>query len=268
MELSFSKYHGTGNDFILIDDREGKASLSSTTIASLCHRQYGIGADGVILLTSSEKGDFGMRIFNRDGSEAEMCGNGLRCLIQFLIDLGEKGENFQIETMKKIYPCTAQEGKVFVSMGVPKILEEKESHFLLEVGVPHFVTFVDELSLFDKEAKKHFSSLGVNINYAKIDPCGAICMRTFERGVEEETFSCGSGATAVCMAAWKRFGLAGPVDVHFHSGQQLQFRLIRKDGVLQDLIMSGDVTHVFNGAITANKGCMSDSQTLPTSAHC
>ncbi|WP_194847891.1 diaminopimelate epimerase [Candidatus Neptunochlamydia vexilliferae] len=264
MELSFSKYHGTGNDFILIDDREGNLSLSSDIITSLCHRQYGIGADGIILLTPSEEGDFGMQIFNRDGSEAEMCGNGLRCLVQFLRDLGEGGDSFQIETMKKIYPCMIEKGKIFVSMGIPKIVEEKESHFLLEVGVPHFVTFVDDLASFEKGAKKHFSSLGVNINYAKFDPCGVIYMRTFERGVEEETFSCGSGATAVCMAAWKRFGLAGPVDIHFHSGQQLQFKLITKDGVLQDLIMSGGVTHVFNGTMV----CVSDGQPFQTPAQC
>jgi diaminopimelate epimerase len=248
-ELIFSKYEGTGNDFILIDDRQQVFPINPQKISKLCHRQYGIGTDGLILLRPSSKGDFAMRIFNKDGSEAEMCGNGLRCLLQFLIDLGENKGKFTIETAKKIYPCEIKNEGIFVDMGTPTILEEKGSEILLDVGVPHLVTFVEDLSQFDLEARKRFSVIRVNVNYARIDPFNTIHMRTFERGVEEETFSCGSGATAVCMAAWKQFGIAGPVKVIFGSGEQLQFKILTENQNLKSIIMSGDVRHVFDGKV-------------------
>lgn len=247
--FSFSKYHGTGNDFILIDDRDKTFPIRSIEISKLCHRQYGIGGDGIIFLQSSREGDFSMRIFNRDGSEAEMCGNGLRCLIQFLIDLGERKTEFIIETKNANYRCIYKEGIISIDMGVPKIIEEFSSGLLIEVGVPHLVVFVEDLSHFDKEAKDHFDSLGVNINYAKIDPFGTIHMRTFERGVEEETFSCGTGASAVCMAAWSRWGIEGPVQVVFASGEHLQFKLFTEDRILKNIEMSGSAHHVFSGKI-------------------
>lgn len=248
-EHVFSKYEGTGNDFILIDDRNKSFPIHPKKISGLCHRQYGIGTDGLILLQPSTEGDFSMRIFNQDGSEAEMCGNGLRCLIQFLIDLGEKKRKFFVETEKKIYSCEIKNGSIYVDMGVPSIIEEKGSEILLEVGVPHFVTFVEELSRFDMEAKKRFSIIGVNINYARIKPLNTIHMRTFERGVEDETFSCGSGATAVCMAAWKQFGMTGPVKVVFGSGEELHFEVLTENQKLKGIMMTGNVRHVFDGRV-------------------
>lgn len=248
-ELIFSKYEGTGNDFILIDDRARVFPIHPETISKLCHRHYGIGTDGLILLQPSIKGDFSMRIFNQDGSEAEMCGNGLRCLVQFLVDLGEKKRKFSIETQKKIYSCEIKNGSIYVDMGVPKILEETGSEMFLEVGVPHLVIFVDELSRFDREAKKRFSIIGVNINYAKIEPFRTIHMRTFERGVEGETFSCGSGATAVCMAAWKQFGIVGSIKVVFGSGEELQFEILTENQKLKGITMTGNVRHVFDGKV-------------------
>ena len=248
-ELIFSKYEGTGNDFILIDDRDRDFPIDSQKISKLCHRQYGIGTDGLILLQPSVEGDSSMRIFNQDGSEAEMCGNGLRCLVQFLIDLGAEKRKFSIETQKKIYSCEIKNGSIYVDMGVPKILEKKGSEMLLEVGVPHFVTFVDELSRFDREAKERFSIIGVNINYARIEPFNTIYMRTFERGVEDETFSCGSGATAVCTAAWKQFGITGSVKVIFGSGEKLQFEVLTENQKLKGISMTGSVRHVFDGKV-------------------
>ncbi|MCP5506453.1 MAG: diaminopimelate epimerase [Chlamydiales bacterium] len=248
-EFTFSKYHGTGNDFILIDDREEVFPVCPEIITQLCHPKYGIGTDGLILLRSSDEGDFRMRIFNKDGSEAEMCGNGLRCLIQFIRDLGVDQESFKIETMKKIYPCSIKNGQVFVEMGIPKILEKMGSDILLEVGVPHFVTFAEDLAEFDEEAPKKFSDLGVNINYAKLEPFRVIRMRTFERGVEEETYSCGSGATATAFAAWMKFGLSGPVTIVFGSGEELQFEIALENQDLIGITMSGDVAYVFEGKV-------------------
>jgi diaminopimelate epimerase len=249
MVFSFSKYHGTGNDFILIDNREMGISIDPKVVSRICHRQYGVGGDGLIFLRSSMQGDYAMQIFNADGSEAEMCGNGLRCLVQFIQDLGDKKAKFQIETMKKIYSCKVNQGKISVQMGVPKIIEEMGSEYLLEVGVPHLVVFTDDLSRFDQEARDRFSDLGVNINYAMLDPLNTLRMRTFERGVEEETFSCGSGATAVCMAAWHRFGVSGSIDVIFDRGEKLQFEILTENEKLIEVTMSGDVCHVYNGVV-------------------
>ncbi|WP_316358890.1 diaminopimelate epimerase [Candidatus Neptunichlamydia sp. REUL1] len=249
MTFSFSKYHGTGNDFILIDNREMGISVGPGMVAKICHRQYGIGGDGVIFLRPSNQGDYAMQIFNADGSEAEMCGNGLRCLVQFIQDLGDKKAKFQIETMKKVYTCKVSQGEISVQMGVPKIVEEKDSEYLLEVGVPHLVVFTDNLARFDLEARDRFSDLGVNINYAMLDPLNTLHVRTFERGVEEETFSCGSGATAVCMAAWHRFGISGSIEVIFGSTEKLQFEMLTENKKLVEINMSGDVCHVYNGMI-------------------
>ena len=249
MTLSFSKYHGTGNDFILIDGREGEVSVDPNMVTRICHRRYGIGGDGVIFLRPSTLGDYAMEIFNADGSQAEMCGNGLRCLVQFIQDLGEKKGELLIETMKKTYPCKVDQGEVTVRMGIPKILEERDREYLLEVGVPHLVVFTDDLRAFDREAKERFFDLGVNINYAMVDARQRLFMRTFERGVEEETFSCGSGATAVCMAAWHRFGISGSVEVIFDSEEKLQFEILTENKKLVDIAMSGAVCRVYSGMV-------------------
>lgn len=248
-DFKFSKYQGTGNDFILIDDRDKVFPICSEKIKKLCHPKYGIGTDGLILLRPSKEGDYMMRIFNKDGSEAEMCGNGLRCLVQFIRDLGVDYESFQIETMKKIYSCKIKNGRIYVEMGVPDIIEKRGSDFFLEVGVPHFVTFVDDLKQFDLEATKKFSNLGVNINYAKLEPFRVIRMRTFERGVEEETYSCGSGATATAMAAWMKFGLSGLITIIFGSGEELQVEIALENENLKGITMSGNVSQVFEGKV-------------------
>ncbi len=249
MTLSFSKYHGTGNDFILIDNREMRIVIDPNMVSNICHRQYGIGGDGVIFLRPSKRGDYAMQIFNADGSEAEMCGNGLRCLIQFIQDLGDKKTKFQIETMKKVYSCRINQGKISVQMGVPKSIEEKGSGYLLEVGVPHFVVFTSDFSRFDLEARDYFSDLGININYAMLDPFNTLHVRTFERGIEGETFSCGTGATAVCMAAWHCFGISGPIEVVFGSTEKLQFEILTKNEKITEITMSGEVCHVYSGVV-------------------
>ncbi|NGX50594.1 MAG: Diaminopimelate epimerase [Chlamydiae bacterium] len=249
MQLSFSKYEGTGNDFILIDDRERIFPLSSADIPKLCHRQYGIGADGLILLQPSEKADYSMRIFNSNGREAEMCGNGLRCLVDFLRSLRAIEESVMIEIEERSYPCIWRPEGVRVEMGLPEILATEKDSTLIKVGVPHLVLFVDDLRRFDEEAEERFSLTGVNINYAKVNPHGQISMRTFERGVEAETLSCGSGATAVCYAAAMQFGLSGPIEVEFHSGEKLQFDLLMRDEILREVFMTGKVRQVFDGKV-------------------
>jgi len=245
----FSKYEGTGNDFILIDNRKGEFPLQSVDIVKLCHRRRGIGADGLILLQSSKKADFSMRIFNADHTEAEMCGNGLRCLVDFLYREGSIEKCVNIETLKMNYSCRWSAHGIGVDMSLPKTERIEEKGVVINAGVDHFVLFVEDLRRFDKEAKSHFSRLKININYAIFNGDCTIVMRTFERGVEQETLSCGTGATAVCYAAYKEFGCTGEVEVVFYSGERLTFTLVEKNKMLTRIYMMGAVHHVFNGEV-------------------
>ena len=249
MFLKFSKYVGTGNDFIVVNCFDEALKLNLTEVPKLCHRQYGIGADGLILAHSSNIADAYMRIINNNGKEAEMCGNGLRCFVDFLYRSRKIGTQSYIETQSKTYKCVWKKHGVTIEMGLPKIEKEESNEFLINVGVPHLVVFVKSLDQFDEEAKKRFSLLGININYAKLSDDRTINMRTFERGVEAETLSCGTGATAACVAAAKYFKLSGDVEAEFQSGEKLQFNLITRNKKLQELHMTGQVTHVFDGTI-------------------
>jgi len=257
--FSFSKYHGTGNDFILIDNREETFPLHENHLKNQCHRQYGIGADGIVLLQNSKKADFKMRYFNADGKEAAMCGNGLRCFIHFLQKLGNKSKKFLIETQNTIYPCTIDKRLVTISMGQPKWIE-KEGHLSLEkekidysyldTGVPHLVIFVKDLLspsfLHTAQLLRHhqrFSPEGVNVNFAKIENQSLIGLRTYERGVEGETRSCGTGALAAAIVGKEKFKMETSMEVKFLSQEKLKFDLI--DGIY----MSGLVTHVFDGTL-------------------
>ncbi|MBY0529943.1 MAG: diaminopimelate epimerase [Rhabdochlamydiaceae bacterium] len=212
--ISFAKYHGLGNDFILIDDREEVVPLDQPGwICRLCDRRLGIGADGVILLQLSELARFRMRIFNADGSEPAMCGNGIRCLVHFIRQLGIPDESLAIETASGVLSCRWENGKIAVRLGVPQILHRDLSlevegwHLtvhLVDTGVPHCILFVPDVSLAPMEmlapvlrSHPRFGPHGANVNFASLEPCGSIALRTFERGVEGETLACGTGAAAV-----------------------------------------------------------------------
>ena len=263
--ISFSKYQGAGNDFILVDDRDKTFALCPQHICRLCHRQYGIGGDGFILLQPSKAADYKMRIFNADGEETEMCGNGLRCLVSFLRDLGIDQSAYQIEIAGKSYFCRFKGDSVVISMGAYQIIQEKGeieiqnekfSFTWVNTGVPHLVCFVESLEIphFLKKARAlrshpYFSPSGVNVNFAKMDSYNTLRVRTYERGVERETLSCGTGATAVCVAAWKAYGIRERVQVIFSSQERLEFDLLVRNEILEEMNMSGPVTHVFTGKV-------------------
>ncbi|MDD1748582.1 MAG: diaminopimelate epimerase [Methanothrix sp.] len=232
--LTFTKLHGNGNDFILVDEmgREQVAEAEKRRFAiACCHRHYGIGADGVLFLASSPRADLGMRLIQPDGSEAEMCGNGIRCLAKYAWDTGYVGEFFEVETLAGIIPVQVRERDssfwAKVDMGVPKferssipacgtgelLREDIESLRVSAVntGVPHAVVFVDDLDFDILERApsiRHHSIFpeGANVNFVKSGQPFEI--RTFERGVEGETLSCGTGSVAAASVA-RRLGLAG-----------------------------------------------------------
>lgn len=265
--IPFSKYTGCGNDFIIIDDRQSIYPKDRQDLVErLCDRQYGVGADGVILLGNSSSADYLMRIFNPDGSEAEMCGNGMRCLGKFIRDMGIPDTAFNIEVMGKVYPLTLHDdGSVSVVMPPPEdVLWDIEllidgNRFRLDTlntGVPHALLEVSELMAFDLESlgpkvryHSFFEPQGTNFNLYQISSRSPslIRMRTYERGVERETKACGTGATACALTAWKKENLTNPIHVSFASGEFLEFNIAGIGGKVDHILMKGPAEFVFRG---------------------
>lgn len=263
MEIPFSKYTGCGNDFILIDNRSGFFPPGRSAVTKLCNRQHGVGADGVVLLEESGKADIKMRIFNADGSEAEMCGNGVRCLIGFAHVLGIKKDRYIVETMESILQaCFSEWNEVCVEMGSPKAVKWSlpiSSNLynglgdFLNTGVPHLVLFLSCINNIDlyqlgKELRHHhlFAPHGTNVNIATITN-SVVHIRTYERGVENETLACGTGATACGLAAARTHRLKPPVHVKTKSGEILKIGFTKVDNEIEDVTLTGTFTHVFNG---------------------
>jgi len=264
MLVPFSKYSGCGNDFILIDNRLNilEKQLTIPLIARLCHRHQGIGADGLILLENSLKANFGMRIFNADGGQAEMCGNGARCLARFINDLQLANQRFSIQAMHQYLEVGIRGTQVSINMPPPTLINDAidlkldkntlRIHFL-DTGVPHVVHFVehlenDELMLMAPNIRFHkaFQPAGTNVNFAKLMPDGSISVRTYERGVEAETQACGTGAVAVAVTAAKIYDLPSPVTICTRSQELLQ---ISFESEFKNLVMSGPAVKIYQGQI-------------------
>ncbi len=227
--LSFSKYHSSGNDLILVEDvgRQFPAHEISF-IQQLCHRKFGIGADGLVLLQRAEP-DFAMRFFNPDGSEAAQCGNALLCLGHFIHALGHLSAHYNIQTKSGRRTVRAQGNQMVASLGVPRLLQwdlpvpleaQQLRCFVVDTGVPHAVVF-ENLSHFPLFSKKIRENLGTNVNFAQVVQEKVVQMRTFERGVEGETDACGTGAAAVAFVVAKQRGWQGKFEMVFASGQVL-----------------------------------------------
>lgn len=248
----FVKYQETGNDFILIDDRA--FFFDTSLVRPLCHRQFGVGADGVVLLQPDSTADFRMRIFNSDGSEAAMCGNGLCCLMQFIVDLGLPKQLTRIATANRIVEVEPCGEKISIQMDpashVKQLYIEGREVYFLDTGVPHAVVFVPDVKRVDlmnegNSLRHHcaFQPNGANVNFASLQNDGSICVRTFERGVERETLSCGTGAVAVGIVAAQKYRLPNPMQMCF-SGGCLDIHVNH-----QGVKMVGHVSKVFEGSI-------------------
>lgn len=263
MEISFSKYTGCGNDFILIDNRASNYTLDSHAIANLCDRNYGIGGDGIIFLEDTDQADFRMRIYNANGSEAEMCGNGLRCLGRFLIDLGYPEQAYSIKTMERILQLDFCNEKVIAYMGDLSEAPQKLSVAIegdpidclfLNTGVPHSVTFctaLDTIAVSSIGRKirhhPHFMPKGTNVNFAERLSDHQIKIRTFERGVEAETWACGTGATASAIAMCLKWNLAPPIEVYFSKGDHVIVNFIKDREAFSQITQTGPALKLFRG---------------------
>lgn len=264
--MQFSKYEGCGNDFLIFDNRKNSSPVDRDQIKHLCNRKMGIGADGVILLGNSSRADFRMRIFNADGSEAEMCGNGIRCLFKFIQELGYSGESYLIETMEKDLRVSTQDGEVRVEMADPydirwnQHLSVGNKSYLvhsMNTGVPHAVIFSDSLQELDVSQLappiRHHASFqpkGTNVNFASVQPNGIVKLRTFERGVEAETLACGTGATAAAIIAARLYGLEQPVKVETASGKILKVQFAENNQQIHHITLAGPANFIFRGEIT------------------
>lgn len=257
-KLSFVKYEGAGNDFVLIDDRAALFPIENQQlIRNMCHRQFGIGADGLILLQNDPAADFRMRIFNSDGSEAESCGNGLRCFMLFISDLGLSQKLTKISIDGRIVEGSFEKNKIHIAMKTPRDLklglqiEGRELHSV-DTGVPHAVQFVSKIDSINVEKEgaflRHhpfFQPRGTNVNFVERQSDGSIRVRTFERGVEGETLACGTGAAAVAVIASQVSQAKSPVRLIF-SGGEIEISFQKED--FSDLKMAGPARRVFSGA--------------------
>ena len=259
MQLAFYKYQGTGNDFILIDNQAGLFTYNKELVARLCDRNFGIGADGLILIENAEGFDFRMVYYNSDGSPATMCGNGGRCITAFANRLGVIDKNAVFISADGTHSAAiktveGQTAEVELTMKDVTFLQKNEHFVILNTGTPHYVSFVDDPDLINivAEGRKiryspEFAPVGINVNFAKLYG-NQIYVRTYEKGVEDETLSCGTGVTASAIAA-SEFTQGGNFIVTTLGGRlSVDFE---KDGnKYTNIRLSGPATFVYSGEIS------------------
>jgi diaminopimelate epimerase len=255
MLIPFSKYHGTGNDFIMIDNRNLKLELSQIQISQLCDRRFGIGADGLILLEMNER-TVRMVYFNSDGAPSSMCGNGGRCFVNFCQQLEVLTAEGEFLAVDGIHPFKMQDGLVSLKMGDVSGIEAIGDAVYLDTGSPHYVTMVEDVLEIDivNDARKirynnRFSAKGTNVNFVEMMD-GIAHIRTYERGVEDETLSCGTGATA-CAIAMHHFGLVSETDMPIKVlGGKLNVSFdANANGSYSNIWLTGPTARVFEGQI-------------------
>lgn len=267
MVLEFTKMTGAGNDFIVVDNRHGGVALTREQVARLCHRQFGIGADGLMLLVPCRSGraEWAWQFYNSDGSDAEMCGNGARCFARYILRVTAGGSRTTFETVAGVIAAEMAGSSVTVNLTSPHGLRLRErvltSQGELEVsslntGVPHAVVFVPDadramVTSLGAELRyhEHFKPRGTNVNFVQLAGAGGIRVRTYERGVEGETLACGTGVTASAIVAARLHGLTSPVRVRVQGGDELRVHFRETGDGATDVRLSGPATFVFEGRI-------------------
>jgi len=269
--LRFAKMNGAGNDFVVVDNRNGLLELSAQQVKLLCDRHRGVGADGVLLVEpASAEGDFRMRYYNSDGGEAEMCANGARCFARFASRASGGRNELRFETPAGMIRAELCDENVKLELSEPKdvvlnrTLEIEKRNLALHsinTGVPHVVAFVEDLEttpVRDWGAKiryhEAFQPKGTNANFVKELEPGRISVRTYERGVEDETLACGTGVAAGGLIYCALNGLESPVHVLVRGGDWLELGFRKTASGFKDVTLTGPADFVFEGTIDLESG--------------
>ena len=256
MFINFHKYQGTGNDFILIDNRqEVFPKDNEQLVALLCDRHMGIGADGLILLEHDEGTDFRMVYYNSDGKEGSMCGNGGRCIVAFAKKLGLIAEKTIFRAVDGIHEATLEGDWISLQMQDVNSIKEKPNYLFMDTGSPHHVQLVDELNNFEVKHEGRrlryglYGESGSNINFVSKTGEDIYSVRTYERGVEDETLSCGTGVTAVATAM-HHLGLSKKEEIQISTrGGDLEVSFHKNSSGYTDVKLKGPAKEVFKGTV-------------------
>ncbi len=257
MLIRFNKYQGTGNDFVMVDGRDGSFNPTTEQVAALCDRRFGIGADGLIIVREEEESD-GLRMvyFNSDGRESTMCGNGGRCFVAFCHALGIIGSEGRFTAIDGPHDFLYRDGVVSLRMQDVSAIDVQNDDMVLDTGSPHYVRFCQDVRVLDVNALGsdirngvQFRQAGINVNFVGQEGA-ALRVRTYERGVEAETFSCGTGVTAAVLAYDHVHGAAAQRIVVHTLGGDLAVSFAR-NGIsgYTDIWLHGPATAVFTGEV-------------------
>lgn len=264
--LQFTKMNGAGNDFVLVDNRDRSLRLDRAAIARLCDRHRGVGGDGLLVVEPPQNGgDFRMRYYNSDGGEAEMCGNGARCFARFAARLAGQPETVRFETMAGVITARFLGKNVRIQLSAPHSLRlnealelagEKRIVHSLNTGVPHAVLFVDDLEMVNVRAlgsalRHHprFAPHGTNANFLAQCDAQTIAIRTYERGVEDETLACGTGMVACGLIFHELTGAPSPIRVKVRGGDTLEVGFEKAGAEMRNVTLTGPAEFVFDGQI-------------------
>lgn len=257
-KLHFYKYHGTGNDFIIFDGRTGDihSQMTQQVIESICHRRFGIGADGIMILEDHPTADFNMVYYNADGKPSSMCGNGGRCLVAFAERMGVFQDRCTFMATDGLHEATIKDGWVELKMIDVDQLEHHGDDAILDTGSPHYITSCPNLDQLDIIPAAHairyndrFTKEGINVNFLQTTDSG-IRIRTYERGVEGETWACGTGATAAAIAYVHQHDLNGHQEVAIKvEGGHLSVKVNRQGEGYKDVWLCGPAQFVFEGEV-------------------
>lgn len=266
--LPFTKMSGSGNDFIIVDNRTGILHKDKINqfIAQVCMRKQSVGADGFILIENSDKADFKWHFYNADGGEVEMCGNGGRCAARFAYLKGMASSKLSFETITGIIKAEITNHQVKLQISNPVNLKEDfdlsiadrtlQANFI-NTGVPHVVILVDNLKNFDvskigREIRYHsmFKPAGTNANFINIIDKNNIKIRTYERGVEDETLACGTGSVAAALIASMKNKAISPVSVHTQGGEVLKIYFEKDNGNFKNVFLEGEARVIYEGILS------------------
>jgi len=254
MHITFHKYQGTGNDFVIIDNRSNIIQLSTVQVKKICDRRFGIGADGLMLLNSKEGYDFEMIYYNADGRESSMCGNGGRCLVKFAYNNGIRKRKYLFIAVDGKHEASVEDnGWVYLKMKDVSGIEKHYSDSVLDTGSPHYVKTVVDLTHFDviKSGKdirysEEYKKNGINVNFVE-QKDKSIFVRTYERGVEDETLSCGTGVTAAALVYAHNDNGFNHVEVKTLGGK-LAVEFDKKgENIFENIWLCGPADFVFKG---------------------